>query len=538
MIQRFLGFLFLILIVLASLQCARRGNPTGGPKDVTPPQLVKADPVNKTINFSGKTIKLYFDEYVKLEDIQNQLIVSPPLKYLPQITPQGSASKSIEITLKDTLMENTTYTLNFGQSIVDNNEGNPNSFLTYVFSTGDYIDSLSVSGVVKDAFNRNADTFISVMLYEMDSTYTDSTIYNYPPNYITNTLDSTTIFQLENLKAGKYAIIAVKDQAKNNVFDQLTDKIAFLQDTVSLPTDSIYLLTLFKEIPDYNIAVPSFAAKNRIIFGYSGRSEHIDIVPLTTIPDTVKTVIAKEPEKDTLNYWFTPFEADSIVFKISNEKEESMDTFTVKTRKLAVDSLLLTTNQRSSLGFEETFQISANVPIIRIDTSKIDLINKDSIPVNFSARLDSIKNRLEIDFDIEPNENYGLNLYSGVLTDFFENQNDTLQYKFSTGSYADYGNLRLNLSGNVTYPVIVQLTNERGETIEREIYATTPGPLEFNNLTPSKYLIRVINDSNENGKWDTGNYLKKIQPERVSYYPDVLEVRANWELEQTFILSN
>ncbi|MEL6918726.1 MAG: Ig-like domain-containing protein, partial [Bacteroidota bacterium] len=189
MIQRFLGFLFLILIVLASLQCARRGNPTGGPKDVTPPQLVKADPVNKTINFSGKTIKLYFDEYVKLEDIQNQLIVSPPLKYLPQITPQGSASKSIEITLKDTLMENTTYTLNFGQSIVDNNEGNPNSFLTYVFSTGDYIDSLSVSGVVKDAFNRNADTFISVMLYEMDSTYTDSTIYNYPPNYITNTLD-------------------------------------------------------------------------------------------------------------------------------------------------------------------------------------------------------------------------------------------------------------------------------------------------------------------------------------------------------------
>src|SRR5690606_28211602 len=179
--------------------------------------------------------------------------------------------------LKDTLKENTTYTFNFGQSIIDNNEGNPLSYFTYVFSTGDYIDSLTVSGVVKDAFNKNADTFISIMLYEIDSAYTDSTIYRQPPNYITNTLDSTPIFHLKNLKEGKYAMFGLKDEAKNNIFNQKVDKIAFIKDTVNLPTDSIYLLTMFKEIPDYSISVPNYAANNKIIFGYQGNVKDITI---------------------------------------------------------------------------------------------------------------------------------------------------------------------------------------------------------------------------------------------------------------------
>lgn len=537
MVRRILGYLFLVLIILAFLQCARRGNPSGGPKDITPPQLVKAEPEDMTINFKEKKITLYFDEYIKLEDVQNQLIVSPPLKYLPEITPQGSASKYVEIILKDTLKENTTYTLNFGQSIVDNNEGNPNSFLTYVFSTGDYIDSLTVSGVVKDAFNKDADTFISVMLYEIDSSYTDSTIYKSPPNYITNTLDSTIIFQLRNLKAGKYAMVGVKDEAKNNLFDQKTDKIAFLKDTVSLPTDSVYLLTMFKEIPDYSTSVPSFAAKNKIIFGYQGEGQDIVIEPMTILPDTVRTIITKEPGKDTLNYWFTPFETDSIIFKVTNEKQKTIDTFSVKTRKLELDSLRLNPNQKNSLSFEEPFHITANIPIVRIDTSKINIINKDSVAVNFSAALDSVKNKLDINFEVEPNEGYSMDIFPGVIEDFFGAVNDTLSYRLSTRSYADFGNLRLTLDGNVTFPLILQLTSESGE-IKREIYADKPRAFEFNNLEPTKYLIRVIFDTNGNARWDTGNYLKKIQPERVSYYPQVLEVRANWELEQTFILSN
>ena len=248
MLPRFLACIFFFLITLSVVQCGRRGGTlTGGPKDEDPPVLVKAEPENLSTNFKSKKIRLTFDEYIKLQDIQDQLIVSPPLKYRPEITPQGGVQKYVEIEIKDTLLPNTTYTFNFGQSVQDNNEGNPLSFLTYVFSTGDYIDSLEVLGVVKDAFNKEVDKFVSVMLYEIDSAYTDSTIYKKPPNYITNTLDSTVLFKLRNLKEGKYAIFAIKDAAKNNIFDQNSDKIAFLKDTITLPTDSTYVLTLFKE---------------------------------------------------------------------------------------------------------------------------------------------------------------------------------------------------------------------------------------------------------------------------------------------------
>tara|TARA_R100001369_G_scaffold92084_1_gene135400 strand:+ start:16625 stop:18238 length:1614 start_codon:yes stop_codon:yes gene_type:complete len=537
MIQRILGFLFLLLTVSALVQCARRGTPTGGDKDVTPPKLVKAEPQNMSINFNTNKIRLYFDEYVKLKDIEKQLIVSPPLKYTPLISPQGSANRYVEVILKDTLKKNTTYTFNFGQSIIDNNEGNPLSYFTYVFSTGDYIDSLTVSGVVKDAFNKNADTFISIMLYEIDSTYTDSTIYRQPPNYITNTLDSTPIFHLKNLKEGKYAMFGVKDEAKNNIFDQKVDKIAFIKDTVNLPTDSIYLLTMFKELPDYSVSVPNFAAKNKIIFGYQGNAKDISINALSNIPDTVKTKITKERDKDTLNYWFTPFEADSLVFTVANEKENLIDTFTVKTKKVGMDTLVVQPNQRGTFEFGKPFYIGANTPITYMDSSKISLARKDSTLVKFNSVLDTIDNKIDFDFEVEPNENYALELLPGAIVDFFETENDTISINLTTKSYADFGNLRLTLDGNVTYPLIVQLTDEKG-VMAKELFASEYQVFEFTNIKPAKYLIRVIFDSNGNQKWDTGNYLQRIQPEKVTYYPSVLEVRANWELEQTFTLSN
>ena len=537
MIQRILGFLFLLLTVSALVQCARRGAPSGGDKDITPPKLVKAEPKNMSINFDSKKIRLYFDEYVKLKDIEKQLIVSPPLKYTPLISPQGSANRYVEVIIKDTLKANTTYTLNFGQSIIDNNEGNPLSYFTYVFSTGDYIDSLTVSGVVKDAFNKNADTFISIMLYEIDSVYTDSTIYRQPPNYITNTLDSTPIFHLKNLKEGKYAMFGVKDEAKNNIFDQKVDKIAFIKDTISLPTDSVYLLTMFKELPDYSISVPNFAAKNKIIFGYQGNAKDISIRALSNIPDTVKTKITKEREKDTLNFWFTPFAADSLVFTVANEKESLIDTFTVKTKKVGLDTLVVQPSQRGNLEFGTPFFIGANTPISRIDSSKISLSRKDSTQVKFMTALDTVGNKIDFDFEVEPNENYDLELLPGAVVDFFETENDTISIKLSTKSYADFGNLRLTLDGAVNYPLIVQLTDEKGATV-KELFANEEKVFEFTNIKPAKYLIRVIFDSNGNQKWDTGNYLQRIQPEKVTYYPNVLEVRANWELEQTFTLSN
>ncbi|WP_036380493.1 Ig-like domain-containing protein [Muricauda sp. MAR_2010_75] len=536
-IKKILGLLFFAFVVLALWQCAKRsGSPSGGPKDLTPPELIRAEPENFSTNFKAEKIRLYFDELIKLEDVQQQLVVSPPLKNQPEITPQGGPRKFIEITLKDTLKENTTYTLNFGQSLVDNNEGNPNSFLTYVFSTGDYIDSLTLSGAVKDAYNRKADEFVSVMLYEMDTAYTDSTVYKNLPNYIANTGDSLPLFELRNLKAGKYALFAIKDENKNNKFDQRSDKIGFLEDTITLPTDSIYLLNLFKELPDYSISVPSYVAKNRIIFGYQGDYKDIAIETLTELPDSVKTVIRKDREKDTLNYWITPTDLDSIIFTVTNTKMEMIDTFTVKTRKLPLDSLTLSNGLQGRFGFEDTFSVLANTPIASVDTTRIGLVVNDSVLASYKYSIDSLENKIYFDFDVEPNQKYRFAFLPGAVTDFFGIQNDTLDYNISTSSYADYGNLRFNLGGAVQYPLILQLLNEKA-VIQREIIANEPKSFEFNNLDPGNYIVRVIFDENGNGKWDTGNYLKKIQPEKISYYPDVIEVRANWEMEQRFILT-
>ncbi|WP_127137346.1 Ig-like domain-containing protein [Flagellimonas oceanensis] len=536
-LKKLFGLLFLAFIALALWQCAKRGSPSGGPKDVTPPELLRTEPENYSTNFKAKKIRLYFDELIKLEDVQNQLVVSPPFKYPAEITPMGGPSKYIEVVIKDTLRENTTYTINFGQSIVDNNEGNPNSFLTYVFSTGDYLDSLTLSGAVKDAINRKADEFISVMLYEMDSTYTDSTIFKEPPLYITNTGDSLPFFELRNLKGGKYALFALKDVNKNNMFDQGQDKIGFIEDTITLPTDSIYGLNLFREQLNYKATVPSFVANNKIIFGYQGDYRDMVIETLTSLPDSVDTKILKERNKDTLNYWMTPTDLDSIVFTVRNDKALIIDTFTVKMRDLPMDSLTVSTSTSGKFNFEDTFSLLANTPISALDTSQIALVVSDSIPANYTYVLDTVQNKVDFDFEVEPNQKYSFSLLPGAITDFFGVENDTLAYNLSTGSYADYGNLRMILGGNVTYPVIVQLTNENG-VVQREIVASESQVLEFNHLDPGNYVARVIFDENGNGKLDTGNFLERRQPEEISYYPGTIEIRANWEKEETFILSN
>ena len=496
-LQRIIAICFFALLIAACFQCARRGTPSGGPKDEDPPVLLKSEPDSMTINFNAEKIRLYFDEFVLLNDPQNQLIVSPPFKYAPELSPQGTTRKYVEVRIKDTLLENTTYTLNFGQSIVDNNEGNPSPYLSYVFSTGDYIDSLTLKGSIKDAFNKDPDDFVSVMLYKIDTAYTDSTIYKKLPNYITNTLDSLVEFELRNLKEGTYSLVAIKDVGKNNLFDQLTDKIAFVRDTIQIPTDSTYELILFQEIPDYSASPPSYAASNKIIFGYAGVADSMKIKPLTQIPDTINTIFAKEPDKDTINFWFTPFEIDSILFEVQNTVVQQIDTFTVKTRKLNPDSLRINSSHRGSINFDDQFYIGANIPIMEIDTALLKILNKDSLNVDYVADLDKEANKVLIDFPKEPNQSYQISVMPEFITDFFQQANDTIFYNLSTGSYADYGNLRINVVGEIEYPVILQLTNSNGET-KREIISSEPKLFEFNNIEPGNYLLRLILDSNSN----------------------------------------
>lgn len=523
----FLRILILIGIVIGLGSCANRGTPDGGEIDEQPPVILKAVPENYSTNFKGNEIRIYFDEYVKIKDLRKQLIISPPMDKDPTITPMGGASKYITIKIEDTLKDNTTYAFNFGESIVDNNEENPYPYYRYVFSTGAAIDSLSVYGYVVDALLEKPDPFVSVMLYEIDSTYTDSIVYKEKPRYITNTLDSLTTFSIENIKEGTYKLIALKDKNSNYKFDQKADKIGFKEDYITVPSDSTYKLILFKEESNFKAIKPKQDGESRIIFPYEGDYTSMRIKVLGETPEGYQTRIIKDEKTDTLYYWYKPkFEIDTTFFIVTNEKY--VDTFKHRFRALEADSLKIRTVTSGTLNFDQEFTIEGNLPLTAIDTSKIKLMDKDSLSVPYKVAYDSIFNRYKFPIAKQEGQKYEFTMLPGTFSDFFDGANkDTLNYSFRTKMKSEYGNLRVNLR-NAKFPLIVQLVDNKGVVLYEQ-YTTESPVIDFNDLQPKLYALRVIHDTNGNGKYDTGNYLLGLQPERVSYSQPIEEIRSSFD---------
>lgn len=520
-------FFYLIIVAVLLFNCANRGTPQGGPKDEEAPIVLKAEPENFTTNFTEKEIRIYFNEYVKLNNLQKQLIVSPPMDPEPTVTPLGTANKYIRIIINDTLEPNTTYAFNFGQSIVDNNESNPYPFYKYVFSTGDYIDSLKISGSIASAELRKPDQFVSVMLYEMDSTFNDSVIYKQRPRYITNTLDSLTTFSLENLKEGKYLMVAIKDKSSNYLYEQRADKIGFYEGVVNVPSDTVYNIKIFKEIADFKVIKPFQVAGQKIGFPFQGDPSKlkIDIIG-DSIPDGLETRITADKKTDTLYYWYRPkIEIDSTVFKVY--KLGYVDTLKFRFRDMPRDSMKITPLYSGTLDYDKVFSLESNVPFENINERLIKVLDKDSLPVAFTTSLDTLKNNTLIKFELKEEDSYIITALPEAFTSFFGEVSDTLEYKIKTKPFSDYSNVRVNVN-NAVYPIVLQLTDNK-DVVKYEKIATQPGPVDFDLITPGMYYLRVIYDTNGNGKWDTGNYLKKIQPERISFYPEEIEARANWD---------
>lgn len=527
-----------ILILMSSLtmfwRCAQRGSPTGGPKDEKPPVLLSAEPKSGTKQFNQKKIRLTFDEFVITKDLRKQLIVSPPIETFPVVSPT-SASKRLDITISDTLKPNTTYVFNFGNSITDYNEGNPYRDFKYVFSTGDFIDSLKVSGSIKDAQNPKPDNFVTVMLYEFNETYKDSLVYKEKPTYITNTLDSLETFQLNYLREGEYVMIALKDKNGNYRFDQKEDKIGFLDKPIKITNDTLtaYELTLFKEIPNYKAARPVQASQNRIIFGYEGNVDSIKIKPISPVSSDFKQIISKEPNKDTLNLWFSPKQADSLIFTVENFHK--IDTFKVRLKAMKPDSLQISNTISGELPMGKHFGWKSNIPITQTDSTKIKIFTKDSLELPFKTKLDKEGLELSLIFNTKYDENYRIEALPSAMTDFFGNTNDTLRVTLKTKKLEDYAVLKLGINQEFQFPIILQLTNEKGTDVEQELYVEQmQKQYVFQNVKPGKYNVRVIEDGNKNKVWDTGDFLKRLQPEKIWYYPKLVELRANWEVEEVW----
>lgn len=519
------------------ISCAKRGSITGGLKDTLAPVLVSSDPENYSTNFKGSTITLNFDEYVKLKNTNKQLIISPPLKSEPLITP-STASRFIKLEIRDTLQPNTTYSFNFGQAITDNNEGNALNQFKYVFSTGDHIDSLKLNGRIKDAHEKYVDNFVSVMLYEINDKFTDSTIYKQFPRYITNTLDSMRTFQFENLKEGKYLLVALKDKGSNNKFNPKDDKIGFLKSYITIPTDTVYELELFKEVLPLKTFKPIQASGNRLLLPYEGKQDFKNSKPKIVLKngnEVLETIVTQFPKKDSLQVWYKPIKADSLSMEV--EKDQYRKKFSFKIKALKKDTLNIKAVQNGQINFRERFTLETETPLVKFDKSKIRLVDKDSVAVDYSTEYDEFEQKLYIDFKKEPLDKYNFTFLPGALTDFYEKTNDTLSYKLSTKEYEDYGNMVLNLQNVKRFPIIVEITNKKGDNVIASEYSTGETTIKFNLLVPEEFTVRIIYDDNKNKVYDTGSFINKTYSEEVFYYQKGIDVRANWDVDQAIDLS-
>ncbi|WP_163398393.1 Ig-like domain-containing protein [Flavobacterium fluviatile] len=528
---------FTFLLVFLMMSCAKRGSITGGLKDTLAPVLRSSSPENFSTNFKADEIILTFDEYVKLKNTNKQLIISPPMKTPPIITP-SNASKFINIKILDTLQPNTTYSLNFGQSIADNNEGNPYNQFKYVFSTGTYIDSLALNGKIKDSYDKTADNFVTVMLYEINDKFKDSVIYKENPRYVTNTLDSLTTFRLENLKAGKYLLVALKDKGSNNKFNPKDDKIGFLKQPVTIPNDTIFELELFKERLPLKTFKPIQASGNRLLLPYEGKQNFKDTKPKIVLKngdEVLETIITQFPKKDSLQIWYKPVKADSLSMEVSKDTYNKTFNFKIKNQKK--DSLNITAAQNGIIHFRDRFTLETATPLIKFDKSKIQLVNKDSTAVPYTMEYDEFEQKLYIDFKKEPSEKYNFTFLPGALTDLNDKSNDTLSYKLNTREIEEYGNLTLNLQNVKRFPVIVELTNKKGDIVLASEYSESQTKFDFLLLEPSVYSVRIIYDDNKNKMYDSGNYLEKRYAEEVFYYQEEIDLHANWDKVESIDLS-
>ena len=521
-------FISYLVVLFTVLSCAKRGSITGGPKDEDPPKFLRSSPPNYSTNFKSKEVRIYFDELITLENPQKQIVISPPMKVKPIITPLGIPGKFVKIQFKDTLIPNTTYTINFGASVVDNNEKNPFPFFQYVFSTGPVLDSLSLKGSVKDAFKKKLDEYVSVYLYKADESFTDSIVFKDPPRYISSTLDSTE-FEFKNLKEGKYHLIALKDNNSNYTFEPRLDKIGFFDTIVSIPKDTVAELRLFKEVPEFEFDRAKQVSKNQFTLGYRGVLETPEISILGNT--AIKTRFYKDPQKDTLNIWTKPFfEQDSIVFLAKTKKYT--DTIVSRYKDQFKDSLRVSMASSSKLRLSEKFILTANTPIDSLKISNFKLIDQDTLAVTFEHELDQFKNELAINFQKKENSRYILQLLPEAMTDFLGNKNDSLVFNINTGIESEYGKMILNFQQLKEWPIIVQLLKNESKVDYEVILDEGKTSALIESIVPGEYNIKVIFDTNKNQKWDTGNYLKKIQPEKVIFHPEPVNVRANWDVKQ------
>ena len=443
----------LYMFVISNAGCAQIGMPTGGAKDSIPPRLLSASPKLNSTNVTGNKITLTFNEYIDLKEPQTNVLVSPFPKKSPLVE---FKLKTITVKLKDTLLPNTTYSINFGNAIVDNNEGNPFKEFTYIFSTGNQIDSFKLTGKVILAETGKADSTLIAMLYRNAA---DSAVQKQKPDYIAK-LTGNGSFAFINLPAGNFKVYALKDGDGGKTYNSKKEIFAFA--------------------------------------------------------DTAVTVSEK---------------TEPVILYASALEKESRNTTTVKPKinKKLIYSLAPGVQSQDLLT---PFELVFNNPLKKFDPSKLILRDTNFNPIPSTTwTIDSSRTKITLTNKWQEDKQYRLIMDTTAVSDSADNhiaKTDTI--RFTTKQLSDYGNVVLRFSNvDLTKHPVLQFV--QGEEISKSYPLTT---MEWSNkfVNPGEYDIRILFDENNNGKWDPGDYSKKLQPEKVITLTQKLSVRANWDNER------
>ncbi|WP_304300773.1 Ig-like domain-containing protein [Phocaeicola plebeius] len=595
-------YIALLLVIIGFYACASTGMPDGGPYDETPPKFVRATPEPNATNNKRKKISIEFDEYIKLDKASEKVIISPPQNEAPEVKVSGHR---VLVEFFDTLRENTTYTIDFGDAIVDNNEDNPLGNFAYAFSTGEHIDTMEVSGTVLSADNLEPVKGIQVGLHK---NLEDSAFVKLPFDRISRT-DSRGHFTIRGVAPGKYRIYALMDGNQNYLFDSKTEAVAFLdslvvpdmrpamrQDTVwneldTLAYDTIYEVHYTRFLPD-NLILRSFKEENPMQYLVKSEREQLNRFSLyfSAKADTLPTIkgldfdekdafiIESNPRNDTIRYWIKDTvmcERDTLTFQMDYLATDTLGQLVPKTdtlrmvnkidkkRRMALAEEALKKEEKerkkrakkgdtlkvepkffamsvdapSSLDLNRNIVLKFEEPVEHIDTAAIHMAVKvDSLweDIPFILMGDSVVPRqYQILADWQPGQEYQLKIDSLGIKGIYGLYTNKVENQLKVKTLEDYGTLYLNIVGAGPH-AIVQLLNS-SDGVVRQQPVTDKNTCDFYFLQPStKYYIRLFNDDNNNGVWDTGNYEEKRQPEEVFYFPKVWEMKANFEFEETW----
>lgn len=525
-------FCLLIFVLLTICGCAAMQRPNGGPRDLTPPKIVKATPENMTRNFSAKKIEIEFDEFSKLANPYQEISISPAQEKQPQY---DMDKKILRIEFKDSLAKNTTYVINFGKSVSDVNENNVLKNFTYVFSTGSHIDSLSISGQVINSTTQEREKDATVMLFPIKQ---DSLLFGKKKPTIFTTTDSSGNFSLNNLREDTYRIYALKEASPDKIYNKDEELIAFLKKTITVDKDTSGIkLTLFKQVPEkFRVAEKRFNQDGKIVLVFNRKLQKPAIKVLYPPALDNQKLVEFGRLKDTAFVYMQSMDFDSLSLAI-NDNNKALDTIPMaKLRKEKFErtgAFTYNVNRDNKLRPNTDLVITANLPIGTFDKS-LFVLTEDSIAINnFNLQKDTANSRrLQLKFRFQPNSKYELALNEGAITNIYGDKNKKAGVRFQADKPENYSVLTLQVKvPEAGKSYVIEMLNDQKALVQTDVI-TQSGPLVYKGVLTGKYRFRIIYDENKNGLWDSGNVRLRAYPENIWLSDKEITVRPNWDAEE------